>query len=104
MNTFALSLAAMGLSVGVWLLVRLGYTYLPPSWDDKPFQVGLLLYLVALLVTGWAIVRAVGFLAQQIPNWGRGLLAVALSLVAGLVALAAFMLIYGEGMQGYSDR
>ncbi|UFH57545.1 hypothetical protein [Spirosoma sp. KNUC1025] len=104
MNTYLLSLVAISLALGSWLCVRLGYSFLPPSWDDKPFWIGFLLYIAAMIVSGVAVIRAFGYAGLTTTAWWQGLLAVLLALAAGLMALLAFVFIYGEGMQGYSDR
>jgi hypothetical protein len=104
MNTYVWSLLAIGLSLGSWLCVRLGYTFLPPSWDDKPFWIGFLLYVAALIVSGRAVTRAFAYAGLATTGGWQGLLAVVVALAAGLLTLVAFVLLYGEGMQGYSDR
>jgi hypothetical protein len=32
--------------------------FLPPSWDDKPFWIGFILYVTVLIVSGLAVMRA----------------------------------------------
>ncbi|HLL96990.1 MAG TPA: hypothetical protein VK404_18600 [Spirosoma sp.] len=58
MNTYIWSLLAIGLSLSSCLCVRLGYMFLPPSWDDKPFWIGFILYVTVLIVSGLAVMRA----------------------------------------------
>jgi peptidoglycan biosynthesis protein MviN/MurJ (putative lipid II flippase) len=104
MNTYIWSLLAIGLSLSSWLCVRLGYTFLPPSWDDKPFWIGFLLYLAALIVSALAVIRAFAYAGLATTGGWQGLLAVVVALAAGLLAIFSFVLVYGEGMQGYADR
>ena len=104
MNTYLLSLLAIGLSIGSWLSVRLSYSFLPSSWNDKPFWVSFWLYVLALIVSGTAVIQAFLYVGLPATTWWQSILAIALALTTGVLALVGFTLLYGEGMQGHSNR
>lgn len=104
MKLHMFNLITLGTSLASWLCARLGYTVLPTTWDDKPFWIGFLLYVAALVMSGIALVRAFAYAGQTSVAWWQGTLMVVWAIAQGLLALFLFVLLYAEGMQGYEDR
>ncbi|MFD2574351.1 hypothetical protein ACFSUS_27195 [Spirosoma soli] len=104
MNIYVLNLLTLGLTLSAWLCTRLGYTFLPPSWDDKPFWIGFLLYMAALVASCIMLGRSFTFAGSPNVPWWHGALMVIWALAQGVLTLGVFGLLYAEGMQGYTDR
>lgn len=99
MKPYYLNLIALALTLGAWLVARLGYWLLPKAWDSAPFYLGLLVYLSALAALGWGSVRAVWLAIQGTLPLGKGLLVVGLSLVQGVGTLFFFLILLAEGFK-----
>lgn len=101
MKDYHWNLIAFGLTLGAWLVARLCNWLLPKSWDSAPFYIGLLIYLLAYVALGWAIIRAIWHTFTGSQAWGKTLLVAGISIVQGVAMLFVFILLLAEGFRNY---
>lgn len=97
MKLYYWNLFALGLTLLSWLMIRLGYSVLPKSWETAIWYIGFLVYLVALAGLGWGAVRVIWGAMQSTLSWSQSLLVVGLTVIQGIATLFFFLVLMAEG-------
>jgi hypothetical protein len=99
MKLYFWNFLALGLLLVSWLIVWVGHWLMPKSWDAVPFHLGLLVYVAALAVLAWGIIRVVWQAIQGMLHWSRSLLVIGITLVQSFITLFFFIFLLAEGFK-----
>lgn len=97
MKLFYWNFIALGLLLLSWLIIRLGYSFLPESWETASWHTGFLVYLSAFAGLGWGILRAIRSALQGCLPWSQALLLIGVTGVQGLGTPFFFIVVLAEG-------